>query len=132
MSKFLSNSALHTINRMGDLMLPASGDFSSFSQTGCIEHIDDILLFAPEDDISSLNTLLSIMSVFPGSLLKWIIRNMETSHTKNGGISVLFRQLDFGLKGIIFTCYYSGKTGKHFTGKNPLQVIDFEFNRVMD
>lgn len=132
MSKFLSQPALRTISRMGDIMLPKTEEFPSFSETGCLEHIDDIIAFAPKEDISGLNALLVIFSIFPAAFLKMIIKNMEQSHSKDGGLSFIFRQLDFGLKGIIFTCYYSGKTGKSFKGKNPHDVIGFRFNRVMD
>lgn len=132
MSKFLSRPALRTIRRMGDIMLPETTEFPSFSQTGCIEHIDDILAYAPGEDISGLNTLLVILSFFPGSFLGWIIKNMEKSHSGNSSLSPVFRQLDFGLKGIIYTCYYSGKTSKNFQGKNPLDIIGFEVTRVMD
>ena len=131
MSKILSQPAIRTIKRMGDLMLPNTSEFPSFSETGCIEHIDEILVFAPKDDISGLNLLLTVLSFFPGFILKIIIKKMEESHTKEGAVSYIFRQLDFGLKGIIFTCYYSGKTGKSFSGKNPLDIIGFEFKRVM-
>ena len=43
MSKILTKPALSTISRMGDIMLPKTQDFPSFSETGCIEHIDDII-----------------------------------------------------------------------------------------
>ncbi len=117
---------------MGNILLPKTQDFPSFSETGCIEHIDDILAFAPKDDISGLNSLLVIFSFLPGGTLKWIIKKMGKSHSESGSLSVIFRQLDFGLKGIIYTCYYSGKTGKNFTGRNPHKIIGFEFKRVMD
>lgn len=132
MSKILSKSALRTINRMGDIVLPKTSEFPSFSETGCLEHIDDIIVYAPKEDISGLNMVLGILSVFPDSFLKMIIRNMQSSHSKNGSLSFIFRQLDFGLKGIIFTCYYSGKTGKSYKGKNPHDIIGYKINRVVD
>ncbi len=132
MSKILSKSALRTINKMGDIMLPRTTEFPSFSETGCIEHIDDIIMYTPKEDLSGLNTILGILSVFPNSFLKMMVRNMQSSHSKNGGLSFIFRQLDFGLKGIIFTCYYSGKTGKSFQGKNPHDIIGYKINRITD
>lgn len=130
MSKFLNKAALRTINRMGDIMLPKTKGFPSFSETGCIEHIDDILAFAPPEDISGLNSVLAVLSVFPKVFLLWLIKKMEISHRENRSLSFIFRQLDFGLKGIIYTCYYSGKTGKNFKGKNPLDAIGFEITRI--
>lgn len=132
MSKILSKPALRTISKMGDIMLPKTNEFPSFSETGCIEHIDEIIIFAPKEDISGLNILLTILSVLPKSILKIIVNKMHASHTKDGAVSFLFRQLDFGLKGIIYTCYYSGKTGKNYKGKNPHEIIGYKINRVTE
>jgi len=133
MSTFLSNRALKAIERIGDLLLPRTGDFPSFSETGSIEHIDDLLAHAPAGDVSDLNTALVALSFMPTFVLKWLIRKMEESHNnESGGMSSLLRQLNLGLRGLIFSCYYSGKTGSHFTGQNPVDLIGFNVNRIPD
>lgn len=113
-------------------MLPKTTEFPGFSETACIDFIDDVIAYAPKEDISGLNTLLMILSFCPQMMLRWVIKNMERSHSGDGGLTYIFRQLDFGLKGIIFTCYYSGKTGKSFKGRNPHDIIGFKINIVMD
>ena len=131
MSKYFNKSALKAISRMGDIMIPRSEEFPSFSDTGCIEHIDDFLAYSPESDLKDLNMILSLISLFPDAMLGWLINKMSASHKNNGGLSSLFRQLDFGMRGIIFSCYYSNKTGKGFKGKKPFEVIDYQLNRVI-
>ncbi|MBW8051959.1 MAG: hypothetical protein FVQ77_16790 [Cytophagales bacterium] len=130
MSKLLSKPALKAINRIGDIMMPKNGELPSYSELGGIEHIDEILQCAPENDIKDLSMILSILSVMPGFVLKWLIKKMGRSHKQKGGLSVIFRQLDFGLKGIILSTYYSEKAGSGYKGKTPLEVIGYRINRI--
>ena len=132
MSKYFSKSSLKAIERMGDIMIPRSEEFPSFSETGCIGCIDDFLAYTPESDLRDLNMLLTLISLMPISMVRWLIKKMKASHQENGSLSSLFRQIDFGMRGIIFSCYYSNKTGKNFTGKKPFEVIDYHLNRIID
>jgi len=132
LSKHLSNSALKALTRMGDIMIPRNGEFPSFSETGCLEHVDDIVAYAPEDDISDLNTLLTVLSFMPTFVLKWLVNKVTNSYEATGALSALFRQVDFGLRGIIFTSYYSGKVGANYTGPSPLDILGYEVNRIYD
>lgn len=130
MSKFFSNSSINAIKRMGDIIIPRSAEFPSFSDTGCIEHIDDFLKYSPVADLQDLNLILKLISLMPDSMLRWLIKKMRVSHKSTGNISSLFRQLDFGMRGIIFSCYYSNKTGKQYAGKKPFEIIDYHINRI--
>jgi len=130
MSKIFSKSALKALNKIGDIMAPENGELPSYSVCGCIEHVDDVAGYAPENDIKDLGMLLSILSFMPDFVLQWFVKAMNDSHQKNGGLSDLFRMLDFGIKGIILGTYYSGKTGKNYNGKSPLELIGFSINRI--
>ena len=130
MSTLFSKSALKAVSRIGDTMMPRNGELPSYSELGGIEHIDEILKYAPENDIKDLGMVLSILSVMPGFVLKWLVKKMKNSHEGGGGISVVMRQLDFGLKGIILSTYYTEKVGSDYKGKTPLEIIGYEINRV--
>lgn len=130
MSKLFSKTALNGLNRIGDIMIPKNGEFPSYSESYCIEYVDDVAGYAPENDIKDLGMLLSILSFMPGFVLSWLVKSMSESHQKNGGLSDTFRLLDFGLKGIILGTYYSGKVGKDYKGKSPLDLIGFSINRI--
>lgn len=132
MSKILSKQALKALNRIGDIIIPENGEFPKFSDTASIQHIDDLLDYAPEDDISDLNLLLTVLAFMPGFILSWMVGKMETSRENNGPLGTLFRQLDFGVKGLVFSCYYSGKMGDTYQGENPLDIIGFSINRIED
>lgn len=131
MSSYLSKSALKGLTRLGDLMIPRSGDLPSFSEYGGLEHVDDLLAYAPADDIQSLNSVLAILSYSPSFVLTWLVKKMETSHQAgNGAVATTFRQLDFGVKGIVLSCYYTEKAGSAYKGKTVMELIGCNLNRV--
>lgn len=132
MSKILSKKALKALSRIGDIIIPENGEFPKFSDTYSIQHIDDLLDYAPQDDIQDLNMLLGVLYFMPGFVNRWLVSKMENSFNNNGPLGSLYRQLDFGIKGLVFSCYYSGKTGDGFNGNNPLDVIGYEITRIED
>lgn len=131
-SKYLSNSALKAINRIGDLMIPRNGEFPSFSEVGGLQYIDDLVSYAPPADIKDLNLLLTILSFMPTFVLKWVLGKMETAMENTGPLGSIFRLLDIGLRGLIFSCYYTEKIPDSYKGKKPLEIIGFELTRVED
>ena len=128
----LSNQAQKTLNRLGDIMCPRNDDFPSYSELGAIEFVDGLLQYAPEKDIKDLNMLLAVLAVCPTGLLRGLVKKMNNSHNGKGGASILFRQLDFGIKGIVFSTYYCGKRPSNYKGKLPTEIIDFSLDRIED
>ncbi len=131
-SKIFSARAIRSLERIGDILCPENGDFPAYSKTGCVEHVDLMVSYAPESDLKDLNMLLTVLSFMPTFILTWLINKMSNSHNSNGALSTTFRQLDFGLKGIVLGTYYSGKVGKNYKGKKPTEVINFEINRIVE
>ncbi len=131
-SKYLSNSALKAINRIGDLMIPRNGEFPAFSEVGGITYIDELVSYAPGADIKDLNMLLTILAFMPTFVLRWLLGKMETAMENKGPLGPIFRQLDIGLRGLIFSCYYTEKVPTTFKGKKPLDIIGFQLTRVED
>ncbi len=130
-SQYLSDSAIKGLLKVGDILIPGDDEFPSFSEYGCIEHIDDVVAFAPAGDIKDLGMVLGILSALPKSMLLWLVRKMATSHTNDGPLGPLLRQLNMGIRGIVFSLYYSEKPGSSYKGKNPTEMIGFTLNKVM-
>jgi hypothetical protein len=130
-SKFFSTRALLGLNRIGDVLLPGSDELPSFSAYGGIEHIDDLVAYAPADDIATLGTVMAVLSYMPGGVLHWLAGKMSTTTPRSTGMMApLYRQLNMGVRGILFSLYYSGKPGAAFTGRDPLEAIGYSTNRV--
>ena len=132
MSEILSKSAIKGVIRLGDIMIPGNADLPSYSEYGGIEHVDDLLEHAPSSDIGDLNLILAILSFMPGFVLKWMVGKMTRSHQGGNGISVIFRQLDLGLKGIILSTYYTERGGANYQGIRPLDAVGYKINRIID
>ena len=117
MTKIFSNRALKALNTFGDLLMPATDILPSFSETGCLEHIDSLAMHAPEDDIGSLNMVLGILSFMPKGIFRWLIEKMNTAQHSDAMLATIYRQLNFGIKGLLYSLYYSGKSGANYKGK---------------
>ena len=129
-SQYFWKSALIGLNRIGDVFIPQNDALPSFSQFGGIEAIDSVIAYLPKEDIGLLNIVLTLFAVAPTAFLRWLVRAMEESLEKPGEIASLLRQLNLGLRGILFACYYSGVGATGFRGNDPLSVIGYDLNRV--
>lgn len=129
-STYLSKSAIKGLTRMGDILIPGNDEFPSFSAFMCMDHIDDLVSYAPKDDINDLGMVLGILSIMPQSILKWLVRKMANAHKNQGPLGTLLRQLNMGIRGIVFSLYYSEKPGVNYLGKNPDEMIGFTLNKV--
>lgn len=129
-SEHLSARQLSVINRLGDLMLPRSGEFPAFSELGCISAIDEIVAFLPTADLKDLKLLLNLLSTSPDAVLKTMITQMMAPDSWPEAIAATLRMLDTGLRGIIMSLYYSGRKGPDYSGPSPLELMDVEIVRV--
>ncbi|MCF8258487.1 MAG: hypothetical protein K9J06_13105 [Flavobacteriales bacterium] len=131
-SNYISPAAVRGLSRIGDIICPGDGEFPSYSKLGCVEHADIMLEHAPPADIKDLGMLLAILSYMPNSVLRWAVKQMAESHESESALSTTFRQLDFGLRGIIFGTYYSGRSGKDYDGPDTHALVGFSINRIED
>lgn len=131
-SHYFSKLALRALNRMGNIMLPANGEFPSFEEYGGLEYIDNIAAFAPKDDINLLNIVFSILGVMPKFILKWLVKKMAVSNESSSFFAPILRQLNVGVRGLIFSCYYCDRSGKDFKGIDPMEIMGYKLNRVID
>ncbi len=131
-SNHISPAAVKGLARIGDILCPGDDYFPSYSKLGCVEHVDIALEHAPAADIKDLGLLLSILSFMPRFVLHWLVKQMADSHDSESALSTTFRQLDFGLRGIIFGTYYSGRSGQAYRGPNTHELVGYSINRIED
>lgn len=110
-STFLSLRQLDTLQRIGDFMLPGASNMPSFSETDSLSFVDEILSETPEPDVKDLAMLLSVLAFLPGSVIAWLVKLAQRADKFPGLLGGQLRLLDLGLRGVIFSLYYSGKTG---------------------
>lgn len=129
-SAYLSQRQLKAIERLGDLMLPRSEEFPAFSELGCIAAVDEIMAWMPESDLADLKLLLHLLATMPDAGLKALIKQISSPDAWPEALASTLRQIDTGLRGIIMSLYYSGRTGPDYSGPNPLELMGVEICRL--
>lgn len=126
MSHILNGLQISALNRLGDVMCPANGEFPSFSDLGAVEHVDFLLEEIPSSDLADLKLLLLLLGLMPSFVLRAMMNFIEAKADMNGEVGTLIRMVRFGLRGIIFSLYYSGLKGS--TSKvtqTPVDVVGY-------
>lgn len=130
-SRFFTRNQLLGLLKTGDVILPGTEKSPSFSQTGCIDHIDRMAAYLSEDDLSGLRILFSVFRWSP----KWSIRLLMQLCTHNRSfpafIGAGLRMLEIGLKGATMSLYYANLTGTGYQGNKIFDVIGWNPKIVM-
>lgn len=131
---FFSTRATKGLLKVGDFYCPKNGAFPSFSEAAGTAYLNNLVIFVPSDDFSSLNMALAIFSFLPKGIIKWIIDACTNSqkNPSDGIIQSTLRQLNIGLRGLCYSIYYSEFVNPNYTGQKPLELIDYHLNRVID
>ena len=130
----ISNQALKGLKKIGDVFLPGNAEFPKYSEVAGTYKVNDLVQYVPEDDAASLNLVLIIFSFLPTFILKWLVNQMGNAQQsgKEGLIPTTFRQLDLGLRGLLYSTYYGEFTNPDFKGRTPVQLIDYSITRIED
>lgn len=129
-SRFLNDRQLKTFECIGDIYCPANTPFPSFSELGAIEHIDLVIEDLPDQDRNDLGLLLFVLSFLPTFFLKGLVSILEMATGWPKPIAMPFLLIRFGLRGIVFSLYYSGYKGSTYKGAAPTQIIGFNLIKV--
>lgn len=131
-SIYLNRKQLASLERIGDMYIPARGDFPGFSRVGCIEHVDTVLQEIDSGDARLFALLLTLLRFVPAAGMHWLLGALDNHHHYPEPIAGLLRLLNLSLKGVVMSLYYSGMTGAGYSGRNPLEVIDYHVHCEAD
>lgn len=129
-SRVLDRNHLIVLNRIGDILMPRDGEHPSFSEVGCIQHVDLLVAYAPEEDMKDLKGLLGALYWMPTPLLRMVVWVSQAGNTWPEPIGTLSRKLDIAFRSILLGLYYSGKCADEYTGKTPLEIMGFETTAI--
>ncbi len=107
-SVYLSDRALGTLTRLGNILCPGSQRLPRFEASGCVVEVDGLLQASPEQDRTDLQTLLWCLSWMPDPVLRGLLGLSARWPTFPAPIQTPLRMLDLGLRGVVFSLYYSG------------------------
>jgi len=128
-SVYLNRLQLFALSKIGEVICPANPveNLPSFRELGVIEHIDIVLAEIPEADLGDLKILLSLLGLLPEFIIRGLIVFLEKYRHLNGEAGTLIRTVRFGLRGLIFSLYYSGlRAEKSTVGADPVSLIGYK------
>ncbi|GIW41458.1 MAG: hypothetical protein KatS3mg076_2035 [Candidatus Binatia bacterium] len=106
-TRYLTPGQFSGLLRVGDVLAPGDGDFPPFSETGAAEQADRFLAALPESDRKGLVFLLGILRFCPRPVLRAFFWALEELQSARGPLGRAVRLLVLGLKGLVWTLYYS-------------------------
>ncbi|CAM3735007.1 hypothetical protein [Parendozoicomonas haliclonae] len=128
-SRYLNQRQLSALTRIGDIFVPGGQGFQSFSESGSLYNVDIVLAPTPKDDLVAMKWVLTIFSVFNTKVLGWLLNQLDKAGQAMPAWADLLgsqlRLLVFGLRGIIFSLYYSGQ-GSPYHPNRVYEVMDYQ------
>jgi len=106
-SKCFSQQQLQVVKRIGDIFIPGDGVMPKFSECGFTDHIDRMAAFLPPGDVALLGLLTNTLRFLPDCFIVMLVKLTLADRYFPGAIGSNLRKLDIGLRGIIFSLYYS-------------------------
>ncbi len=123
-SNYLGPRELKGLQKIGDIMIPRHDEFPSFSDTGCLTHVDDAVSQLDPIDLNDLKLFLKIASFLPTFMVKLVIKLLDW------GPIALLRLGNLGVRGIVYSLYYSNKTAPEYQGPKPHDIIGYHVKTV--
>lgn len=106
-SKYLNKRQMSGFLKLADIMLPGYENLPRFSDTGFEVYLDEILEGAPDQDRTDLLMLFSVFYFTPKIFIKLLLNLSEKDDRGPLFWQINMRKLNIGLKGIVFSLYYS-------------------------
>ena len=132
MSHYLSRREIRGLIKVGDLVIPGGYGMPSFSETGCVDYIDEVMAPTPSADVKDFKLLMMVFSVLPEFLIKGILMLLDKESVFPDSVGGLLRLLNVGIKGVVFSLYYSNKTREFYQGPQVHEVIGYQVNCEMN
>ena len=103
-----SNLSLRGLKKAGDIVLPGGDGFPKFSETNLLEHFGRISNYMTPQDRQGFKLLTALMGLMPSFMIHLMLIMVSHHDSVPSFLGAIFRQVNMGVKGVLFTMYYSG------------------------
>lgn len=100
--------SLKGLLKAGDLLIPGDDQFPKFSKANVIQHLPRIMDEMYEDDREGFKALTMVLGILPVFLVRLIMYCAAQDNKFPGPLGAIMRQIHVGVRGVLFTLYYSG------------------------
>jgi hypothetical protein len=125
-SRHFSQHQIRGVLKVGDIILPGSSRLPSFSQTGCVAHIDRMLAYLSPEDLNGLRFVFSVLCWSPRWLIHLVLLASKNNRWFPGFIGAGLRMLEIGTKGTVMSLYYANLTSQGYTGPKVFDAIGWD------
>lgn len=109
-SKHFSKHQIKGIMKAGDVLVPEEAGFRKFSATPFIQEVDRMADYMTDEDRSGFAFLMGLFAVLPTPIVSAILRLASASQNGSSPLTAPLRLINIGVKGVIYTLYYSDLT----------------------
>jgi acyl-CoA reductase-like NAD-dependent aldehyde dehydrogenase len=102
-----STMSLKGIQKAGDVLIPGSEDLPKFSDVKLMQDLHRMTDYMNADDREGLKLLMAIFAITPAFLIHLILQVVSKHESFPDFIGAVFRQINMGVRGVVFTLYYS-------------------------
>lgn len=123
-----SNLSLKGLRKAGDIVLPGGDGFPKFSDTNFLDHFGRISHYMNPDDREGFKLLTALMGLMPSFMIRLMLEVVSYHRVMPGFIGAIFRQINMGVKGVLFTMYYSGLDDSGKDRSKIFKLMNYETN----
>lgn len=106
----IKKSHIKGLHKLGKVIIPDQPGYPTFAEVKPEKQINRMVDYMYEDDRGAILVILSLFSVLPLFVIRWKILFIDWGAKMSGIIGAPFKMLQIGLKGLVFTLYYSDFT----------------------
>lgn len=128
-SEYFNRFAIKGLDKVGDVIIPGTtgeNGFPSFSQTGCIENVDEILQVTHPEDVAALNILMTVLGLLPALVTLTLFKLSMQDEKVPDILGNPLRMLNLALRGLPMSLYYSSFSKLEYDGKKVYEIIDYD------
>lgn len=104
----MNHFALMGLKKAGNILVPGEGEFPRFAELALWSEMPRITQDMYADDKSGLFALLTVFGLLPSPVVRFIFWLANQDRFFPRPLATVLRQIDVGVRGIVFTLYYSG------------------------
>jgi len=104
----LSRMEQRSWQRVGKVLVPGNDHLPPYDYTNAVQWVPEILAASGQEDEESIRWVVVLMGLLPLFAIAWMLKLVSVVAYKTGPVGALPRLLMIGIKGVIYTSYYSG------------------------
>lgn len=103
----MNSLSVKGLKKAGDIIIPGGEGFPSFSESNFVQELPRISEYMNNDDREGFKALTMVMGIMPSVFIRGLLFITTFHSYAPGFLGAILRQINVGVKGVVFTLYYS-------------------------